>query len=310
MSKTCIGKNRDGTDCDKDVRYNNMCANHCQMFERYGRVEYLKPVDKTTLVCKVKNDPKPCSDYYAMSPLSGYCDRHYRAFKKYGDPLFTMIKKPSNEKACTQCGNVKPLSEYGNKFGSYDGATSKCKVCISENFKAYRNKPENREKIRAGRRRWYEENKESEIQKSLDWLNANPDKVLESAIKYRENHREELNAKSKAYRLDNHEKCLAKEQARTRIYRANKAKAKSDGHTLSDLHKYFHEQGIDPTVCTYCEKFNEKWKTSQGDHVIPLNKGGSDTMDNIMPCCVSCNASKSDRILYEEWIPLKERLAA
>jgi hypothetical protein len=42
---------------------------------------------------------------------------------------------------------------------------------------------------------------------------------------------------------------------------------------------------------------------------VPLNKGGTNLMGNLVPCCLSCNASKGDRILYEEWTPPKERIA-
>jgi hypothetical protein len=96
--------------------------------------------------------------------------------------------------------------------------------------------------------------------------------------------------------------------------RAKKANTKCDNHTILELHKHWREKGIDPKRCTYCDawyrQWKNNWKTSQGDHVVPLNKGGTNLMDNMVPCCLSCNASKSDKILYEEWIPPKERIAA
>jgi 5-methylcytosine-specific restriction endonuclease McrA len=30
------------------------------------------------------------------------------------------------------------------------------------------------------------------------------------------------------------------------------------------------------------------------DHIVPLAKGGSDTLDNLQPCCRACNRAKSD----------------
>jgi 5-methylcytosine-specific restriction endonuclease McrA len=160
---------------------------------------------------------------------------------------------------------------------------------------------------KANRRRHYEENREREIQRALEWGKANPDKVQASRVKYRERHREELNAKSKAYRKANYEKVTIADQRKTRIYRARKANAKSDGHTIPELHRYWREQGIDPKRCTYCGKWyrqwDNPWKSSQGDHVIPLHGGGTDTVENLMPCCLSCNASKSNRLLHVEWTP-------
>jgi 5-methylcytosine-specific restriction endonuclease McrA len=80
-----------------------------------------------------------------------------------------------------------------------------------------------------------------------------------------------------------------------------------DGHTLAELHQYWRDRDIDPKRCTYCDawyrRWKNNWKTSSGDHVIPINKGGSHTMDNLVPACLSCNTSKGDRLLHTEWTP-------
>jgi len=102
-----------------------------------------------------------------------------------------------------------------------------------------------------------------------------------------------------------------KKNARTRIYRAKKRGADSDYHTIAGLHQDWRDRGIDPKRCTYCDawhtKWKNNWKNSVGDHVIAINKGGTDTVDNMVPSCGSCNSSKSDKILYKEWIPPKDR---
>tara|TARA_B100000427_G_scaffold327476_1_gene338310 strand:+ start:4389 stop:5768 length:1380 start_codon:yes stop_codon:yes gene_type:complete len=310
---SCIGKKRDGSPCDREVVTGrdgkHFCSSHDQMDKKYGRVEYLPKVRGT---CKIDDDTCGKS-YYGH----GYCTVHWRRKKLYGDPHKTHPRtnmQPSDEKVCTKCHTLKPIDEYAASKNSYDGKTAKCKACISEEGRIYRNKPENREKIRANRKRWYEENKESERQKSIEWGKANPDRVIESRKKYQENHRQELCERSKAYRLANIEKVSRKDQERTRIYRARKANAVSDEHTIPELHQYWRTKGIDPKRCTYCDawhtQWGHSWKRSQGDHVVPLNKGGTDMMGNMVPCCVSCNASKSDKILYEEWVPPKERKAS
>jgi len=35
------------------------------------------------------------------------------------------------------------------------------------------------------------------------------------------------------------------------------------------------------------------------DHVTPRAKGGSDALNNLVPCCVECNQSKNDKNLEE-----------
>lgn len=33
------------------------------------------------------------------------------------------------------------------------------------------------------------------------------------------------------------------------------------------------------------------------DHVLPLSRGGPDTLDNLKPCCVTCNLEKASRLV-------------
>lgn len=48
--------------------------------------------------------------------------------------------------------------------------------------------------------------------------------------------------------------------------------------------------------CAYCEGPHESW-----DHVQPVIEGGDSTPGNVVPACLSCNASKKDRDVYE-WL--------
>lgn len=45
--------------------------------------------------------------------------------------------------------------------------------------------------------------------------------------------------------------------------------------------------------CTYCHAAPNSTYTNMGvDHVIPRAKGGSDSADNLVPCCTKCNKDK------------------
>ena len=49
--------------------------------------------------------------------------------------------------------------------------------------------------------------------------------------------------------------------------------------------------------CAYCGDSETKLTV---DHVVPISKGGKHTKDNVVPACVKCNATKSDK----KWKPL------
>lgn len=52
-------------------------------------------------------------------------------------------------------------------------------------------------------------------------------------------------------------------------------------------------------LCAYCLKA----KSDTIDHVIPLSRGGTNFISNLLPACVSCNSKKRDR-LFSEWKPI------
>ena len=45
--------------------------------------------------------------------------------------------------------------------------------------------------------------------------------------------------------------------------------------------------------CTYCGKRSKELTV---DHIIPLVKGGTNYIDNIVPACGRCNSSKKDAL--------------
>lgn len=63
-------------------------------------------------------------------------------------------------------------------------------------------------------------------------------------------------------------------------------------HIKQKLHK--RQNGL----CAYCGRHrNRKYMTV--DHIIPLSKGGSDSVDNLQCTCKLCNNLKSDMLPHE-----------
>lgn len=59
--------------------------------------------------------------------------------------------------------------------------------------------------------------------------------------------------------------------------------------------------------CYYCgQKLNENNSTL--DHKIPLSKGGDNSKENLVACCLECNSIKGDKTLEEVATKLLERL--
>lgn len=57
----------------------------------------------------------------------------------------------------------------------------------------------------------------------------------------------------------------------------------------------------DDHECQYCGSK----KDLTLDHVIPRSKGGQDTWENLVTCCVTCNLKKADKSLKESGMILR-----
>lgn len=125
---------------------------------------------------------------------------------------------------------------------------------------------------------------------------------------YNENNKDHLNEWRRQYRIDNWKKVREKE-IRYSLTEKGKATKKLDSSKrrvlikkstvenithidLQNILEYYNYQ------CVYCgEPYQEI------DHVNPIAKGGTHTIDNLVPACSSCNVRKHAKILFEEWFP-------
>jgi len=236
-----------------------------------------------------------------------YYQRHKKKINQWSREYYLAnpekhLERKQKSKAWSEA-NPERVRELARKNDQRRMKDPKYREQRKEYNKEYFSNSENVKRQKESQRRWHLENKERRNAQAKANYEANKEVWAERT---RRNIAKRKASDPVLYNQKN--------SVQSSMYRARKYETTADGHTLPELHAYWKSQGIDPKRCTYCDAWYRQWKydwkTSVGDHVVPITKGGDDCMENLVPCCFSCNASKGNRILYEEWIPPKERITA
>ncbi|HKC91637.1 MAG TPA: HNH endonuclease [Candidatus Limnocylindria bacterium] len=186
--------------------------------------------------------------------------------------------------------------------------------------------PESAERARERQRRWYEENKDEIRAKAREYMRkryaTDPQRVLATNKAWYGRNREQRREHVRIYRLANLEAIRAKDRERSRAryaadpaawqkylkewrrgnpekshayVRASNIKRRSaaGGQSFSSA-EWLALLGRHQGSCAYCGS-----KTLiEIDHRIPLARGGSNLISNILPACRRCNRRK--RTMTEE----------
>jgi 5-methylcytosine-specific restriction endonuclease McrA len=117
------------------------------------------------------------------------------------------------------------------------------------------------------------------------YLQRNREAILEKKKRYREANREKIAAYDKAYR----ESGVGREKKRLSEQRRRAAKRNVLGNDCTpqqwqDLVRFYSPDGC----CLACGRVSEL----TADHVVPLSKGGTNSVSNIQPLCRPCNNAK------------------
>lgn len=205
-------------------------------------------------------------------------------------------------KRCTSCGEFKPTASFYRHARHKDGFRSECKLCTNgQNARYTESNPRARREYNA---RWMREERKlkPEQAKSRDargretngpirrartrqWMDANPERVRANARRW-----------SKA----NPEKRLA-------TFNTRRARMKGAGgkHTAADMRtQYQAQQGL----CYYCSK--PLCGKYEGDHKIPIARGGTSWPENMVCACAKCNRKKHTRTDLEFFAWLGQTKAA
>jgi hypothetical protein len=220
-------------------------------------------------------------------------------------------------KICTKCEQELPATDmYFNrdKRGGEGKLRSVCKDCYKKQSKEYRDetterarqygnqyRQEHKEEVNERHRRHYQEHKEriNERQKqynkehregilkySKQYSKEHKEEIAERMKRYNEEHKEERQHSRKQYRKTPHGKMVV----RVHNHRRRALKRNLGGsHTAQELKDQMNRQ---KSKCFYCKKKinkNDKW---HADHIVPLSKGGTDNIENIVIACPTCNLRK------------------
>jgi hypothetical protein len=171
------------------------------------------------------------------------------------------------QKRCPQCGEIKDLSEFPHNKRTKSGFASWCKKCCNAKTNgAYHNNPKRNQYIRDFVRDRYQRLKiespefiQSRRQESKDWNESHPEQHMRSLTRCQDSYRAERMGSEGSY-------------------------------TIQERVDLENEYG---GRCAYCGSTDKVGL----DHVIPLCLGGTNSIDNLVPCCHACNVSKGKKPL-------------
>lgn len=198
------------------------------------------------------------------------------------------------EKLCTKCGETKLAAHYGLRGNGR--LRSHCNPCRAADYSA------NRTERRAAAAAYYARNCEQIKAAVAAYSAAHTERVRAASAAYRARNREAIRARKAAYHVANRERLLARTKTWHRAhpdviahYAASRRARKfqnGGSHTLQEWREKVTEYG---NRCAYCRLE----KPLERDHVVPLTRGGSDDITNIVPACRTCNARKHTRTATE-----------
>jgi hypothetical protein len=215
-------------------------------------------------------------------------------------------------KTCSKCGMLKPITHFWKNSATKDGYTRRCKECISEHIKNGTQRREHKRELNpikmkictnCGELKDVEQFTKSK--RTLDGYNFWCKKCMR---KYREENGSKISAVKKIRYYSNldlmHEKsrkyrntprgrfCHNKHSHERRI----KLKEAPGNYTFEDIAVILRQQNY---ICNICKKpfkkENGKYRYTI-DHIVPIDKYGTNTPDNLQLLCRSCNSSKNNKI--------------
>jgi 5-methylcytosine-specific restriction endonuclease McrA len=239
-----------------------------------------------TQQCIACGDVKPLDAFYIEKGKHRQpCKRCFvagvseRRRERKRNPKPPKVRNPT-EQACIGCGVTKPIEDFYILDPKTGRRSPRCKSCRIKQAEAYR-KARPGTRSTEGKRRYL---RNPNI--GRDYYHS------EGARANREKNREKRSAQAKQYRAQN--------PAKVRLQRKidkhrRRARIKANGGSFTAAEWEALKAAQDHT-CLRCGQ-REPSVELVPDHVVPISKGGTSSIDNIQGLCVACNNWKRARII-------------
>lgn len=197
-------------------------------------------------------------------------------------------------KTCTKCNEWKLWDDFYRHKQRNDGKTPRCKKCLNTQIAKYQH--DNKDKFNQYKRLWRERNpaynreyrdrhREEMAERDRVYYEANRDRIAAYKQRYYQDNREQEISRTLRWQVNNPDKVRIK-RIRRRAREAGAAGDFTEGEWL-ELCEYYGNR------CLSCGE----QQLLTVDHVIPISKGGANSIENLQPLCHSCNSSKNTRVI-------------
>lgn len=232
--------------------------------------------DVSTKTCTKCGAAKPTSEYYvkikATGRLFSWCKACHLALTaaRYV-PAPPRERVVPTERICTVCKRTLPLASFHVKNAATGEWRSQCKECRNAIKAEYR--AANGAQIKATDATYREANRAELAERQRAWREAHPESYGAIHSKWKAENKDLVNASTHK--------------------RRNTIKGAGHHWTAAEWQALKARYGF---TCLLCGR-KEPDIALTVDHVVPVSRGGGNTIDNIQPLCKGCNSRKHVNVL-------------